>query len=66
MSWYKMCTIQKCLFINKIFCFWAPVNLLFVNTAKLLLESRYAIISLAFASCDATDLETKIWLHDLL
>ena len=47
-----------CLLAN--FCFCVPVNLLFVNTAKLLLESRHASFSFAFASCDATDLETSI------
>jgi len=36
------------------------MHLVFVNTAKLLLESRHAIFSFAFASCDATDLETSI------
>jgi len=58
MLWYKIYSIQKRLFISEVFCFWIPVNLLVVNTANLQLESRLAIFSFSFASCDATDLET--------
>jgi len=48
--WYKICSIHKCLFISEMFCFSIAPNLLFVNTAKLLLESRSRhVISVLFS-----------------
>jgi len=46
---YEIYYIQKCLFIIKIFSNSITSNLLFVNTAKLLQESRHTIFSFAFA-----------------
>ena len=46
---YEIYHIQKCLFIIKIFSNSVTTDLLFVNTAKLLHESRHAIFSFAFA-----------------
>jgi len=46
---HEIYNIQKCLFIIKIFRNSITTDLLFVNTAKLLQESRRAIFSFAFA-----------------